>query len=111
MCAVLLFRRRRLSGGGRLRLQGRNRRKAEDRNDEERFGAHEYERREQTEWPSRHLRYYGRSGQLRYTDLSTAALRWEPLTALLFRKRSEVKFAPPVVRSARRATRPFLVDL
>jgi len=63
MRAVLLFRRRRLGGGGRLRLQERNRRKAEDRNDEARFGAHEYERREQTEWPSRYLPpHYGRSG-------------------------------------------------
>jgi len=63
MRAVLLFRRRRLGGGGRLRLQERNRRKAEDRNDEERFGTHEHERREQIEWPSRYLPpHYGRSG-------------------------------------------------
>jgi hypothetical protein len=53
-----------------LRLQERNRGKADDRNDEERFGAHEHQRREQTELPSRYLpQHYARSGNLRFTDL------------------------------------------
>src|SRR5947208_13908776 len=102
MCAVLLFRRRRVGGGGRLRLQKRNRGKADDRKDEERFGAHEHERREETEWPSRYLpKHHGPFWLASVYRLSTVALRWEQLTALLFCKRSEVNFVPSVVRSAR----------
>ena len=103
MCAVLLLRRRRLGGGGRLRLQERNRAKADDRNDEEKFGAHEQQRRERTEWPSRYLPQDNWPFWLASVyRLSTAAVTLGTAKPPYCSANDRgVTFAPPVVRSAR----------